>query len=93
MLLFTYITQLRDLKETKVYFYLGTLPASSLSTMMANQYFMSGITLTIHFFTSVTLVFFIHLFKMDDWYWDDDYPDFIVLFKRASLLSMDKMDR
>ncbi len=76
MLLFTYITQLRDLKETKVYFYLGTLPARSLSTMMANQYFMDGVAFTNYFFTSVTLVFFIHLFKMDDWYWDDDHCPF-----------------
>ncbi|MEK5486534.1 MULTISPECIES: hypothetical protein [Lysinibacillus] len=44
--------------------------------MMANQYFMDGVAFTNYFFTSVTLVFFIHLFKMDDWYWDDDHCPF-----------------
>ncbi|MEK8197917.1 MULTISPECIES: HXXEE domain-containing protein [unclassified Lysinibacillus] len=34
----------------------------SLSTILANQYFINGVALTFYFFTSVTLVFFIHAF-------------------------------
>ena len=71
MLSFTYITQLRDSKNTSS----------------------NGVAFTNYFFTSTALVFYIHLFKMDNWYWDDDYPDFVVLFKRVSLLFMDKMNR
>ena len=34
----------------------------SLSTILANYYFLNGVTFTIYFFTAVTLVFFIHAF-------------------------------
>jgi len=32
------------------------------------------------------------IFKVADWDWNDYYPYFAVLFKRPSLLSIDKMD-
>ncbi len=34
----------------------------SLSTILANYYFLNGVTFSIYFFTAVTLVFFIHAF-------------------------------
>lgn len=59
--------------------------------MMANQYFMNGVAFTNYFFTSTALVFFIHAFTHIGQSILFRYS--IVLFKRASLLSMDKMDR